>query len=150
MAPVQVDDDGNGHRRFRSGNGDNEQSKENTVKLLRVEIFVEGYKIDVDTIETKFNRHEHRNEIAACEQAIHPDKEKGRTYKQHMGQWNGAHDSSSSLMMIVFICNPGGASFCSPFPSGGSGFTAGAFIAITIQPIMAASSSMLTTSKGKA
>lgn len=74
MTAVQVDNNGNGKRYFCSGNGDNKYGKEYPVECIGVQVFIKGYKIDVDAVEHEFDTHEHGNHIAPGKQAVHANE----------------------------------------------------------------------------
>jgi hypothetical protein len=84
MTSVQINNDRYGYSCFRRCNGNDEDGKENTVQLLREQVFVEGHKIDIHTIQHQFNGHEHGDHIPSGEQAIHANEEQGCTYEKNM------------------------------------------------------------------
>src|SRR5450432_3972269 len=81
MAPVKIYDDSYGNSSFCSRNNDNEKGKEHTVNFIRVQVFIEGHKVDVHAVQHQFNGHEHSDQVAPGKQSVHPDKEKRGTYK---------------------------------------------------------------------
>jgi hypothetical protein len=82
--PVQIDNDRNGHGRFRSGNGDNKQAKENTIQLFRVQVCIKGDKVDIHAVKDQLHRYQHRDHIPPRKQAIHANKKERSAYDQNM------------------------------------------------------------------
>jgi|SRR5882757_5436174 len=82
--PVQIDNDGNGYGGFRGSNGNNEQSKENPLQLVRVQIFIKGNEINIHAVQDELHRHQHRDEVPPGKKTISPDKKKGSADKQDM------------------------------------------------------------------
>jgi hypothetical protein len=81
MVPVQINDNGYCNGRFGSGNGNNEQGKENAIQLIGVQVFIKSDEVDVHTVQHQLNGHQHGDQVAPREQAVHANKEQGSAYK---------------------------------------------------------------------
>src|SRR5262245_55087909 len=121
MTAIQVNDDRNRDRRLSCRDRNNKYGEEDAVQFFRIEIFVKNDKVDVHAVQDELDGHQHCDQVATREQAIHANKEKRCANKQDIAYWYVVH-------------------FCSGFD----------FMAITIHPIIAANNKMLTTSKGRA
>jgi hypothetical protein len=62
---IQVDDDSDSKGNFRGGHHYDEHGEKDAFQLVRIQIFVERYEIDIDTVQDEFQRHQHGNEITA-------------------------------------------------------------------------------------
>ena len=119
--PVQVNDDRDGNRRLGSCDGDNKDNEEQAVKLAWPQIFVEGDEIQIHAVKHELQRHENSNKIPSGEEPEYPQEKQCGTEYQEVVQWYVCH-------LELF-----------------EGFNA-----MTMQPIIAASSRILTNSNGKA
>ena len=109
--PVQVNDDGDSNGRLCGGNGDDEQGKEQSVQFTRPQVVIKRDEIYIDTVQDELQRHEHGHQVPSRKESEHTDEEQRRAKDQKMTQWNLVH------------------------ADGDFGFNA-----MTMQPIMAASS----------
>jgi len=70
MATVQVDDDRDGNGSFSGSDRDDKQGKKQPIQLTGPQVFIERYKIQVHTVQDKFNAHEHRHKVSPGKKAI--------------------------------------------------------------------------------
>jgi hypothetical protein len=75
VTSVKVNNNGNGNSSFRSGDRNYEDRKKQAVQFIREEVFVEGNKIDIYTIQNQFQRHQHRDHVPTGKKAVHANKE---------------------------------------------------------------------------
>ena len=75
MTAVKINDDCNCYCRFRSSNRDDENGKENSIELIRVQIFVEGNEVDIYGIQNKLNSNQHGDHVPARDETVDADEE---------------------------------------------------------------------------
>jgi hypothetical protein len=59
-----------------------------TFKLMRIEIPVEGNKVDIDGIQYQLNRHQHCNKVSACEESEYANEKHKRAHYQKIIERN--------------------------------------------------------------
>ena len=101
--PVNIDDDGDGHCRFRCCHRDDEQGKEMSLQVTGVKVFIENDKIDGDRVQHQFQRHQDGDEVTAHQEAINPDKEHDRGDDQEMDDWNAFYHDDWFYRLIFFL-----------------------------------------------
>ena len=84
MAPVKIYDDRNGSGRFCCCDGDDENCKENSVEPVGPNVFIEGDKVQVHTVQHQFNTHQHGNQVPPGEESVHSDKEECGADEEYM------------------------------------------------------------------
>jgi hypothetical protein len=121
MTAIQVYDYGDRHSRLGCSNRNYKNGEKDPIQFVRIQVFIEDNEVDIYAIQDQFNCHEHCDHIAPGKQPVCPDKKQRGTDKQYMGNGYLVH------------------------------FSVGlALNAMTIQPTMAASKRILTTSNGSA
>jgi hypothetical protein len=61
-------------RGFSGGDRNYKQSKKQAIHFAGPHIFIKSNKVQVHAVQNEFNAHEHRNQIATGEKAVHADK----------------------------------------------------------------------------
>jgi hypothetical protein len=84
VVAVQVNNDSYGNSSLSSCYGNNEYGKEYPVELISKQVFIEGYEVNVDSIQYQLNRHQHGDHIATGEEPINADEEQRGADEQQM------------------------------------------------------------------
>ncbi len=86
--PVYVDDQRNGHRGFYCSNGYDNKGKKLSVQMTGIEVMVEGHKVDVDSIQHQFQRHQDGDEAPANNESVHANEKHQRSHDEYVLQGN--------------------------------------------------------------
>ncbi len=81
MTTIKINNDRNCYSRFCCRYRNNKYGEENAIKSVRVQVFIEHDEIDIYTVQYYLYRHQHRDHVTSCKQAVHADKEQGCAYK---------------------------------------------------------------------
>jgi hypothetical protein len=82
VASIQIYDNGDCDGSLGGGNGNDENSKKQTVHPVWPQVFVKGDEVQVYAIENEFDAHKHRNQVAAGKETVNANEEQRRADKQ--------------------------------------------------------------------
>lgn len=67
---IDIDDNGNSYRCFRSTHSDGEQGEEHSFQFVGEEVAVEHGEVDIDGVQNQFHTNQHGEQVAAGKEAI--------------------------------------------------------------------------------